>query len=76
MEKRPLPQRAPTPGTPDHVPPRQNNQCKLFTKVRATLASSFAHINVKKKGNTLYHPNGVVGVITGHGNTKVALDTT
>ena len=50
--------------------------CKLFTKVRATLASSFAHINDKKKGNTLYHPNGVVGVITGHGNTKVALDTT
>ena len=24
MEKRPLPQRAPTPGTPDHAPPRQN----------------------------------------------------
>ena len=37
------------------------------------LKACCAHINDKKKGNTLYHPNGVVGVITGHGNTKVAL---
>ena len=29
MEKGPLPQRAPTPGTPDHAPPRQNNQGRV-----------------------------------------------
>jgi len=29
VEKRPLPQRAPTPGTPDHAPPRQNNQGRV-----------------------------------------------